>query len=82
LRTKYTVFHRVPKQFDKFFFVDDQVDTVVLSVFIFAKSQRFPSPAFSRKKISFDSTFVVIVELTGTNGSIFDGIHLGHKASD
>src|SRR5271165_7105827 len=80
-RAEYPIFYCIPKQFNKVFFVNHQVNAVVLAVFILAKSQRFPGAPVHCEEIPFDSTFVVIVQLTLANSSTFNRVHLGHVRS-
>src|SRR5712692_6798203 len=40
--TKNSIFHCVPKQLDEFFFINHQVNAIVLAVFVLAKPKRFP----------------------------------------
>ena len=75
---KDSIFHRVPKQLDEFFFINYQVDAIVLAVFVFAKPQCLPCAPVDREEISLDSTFVVVVELASTDRSTFNRVHFGH----
>jgi hypothetical protein len=77
-RTEYSIFHRTPKQLDKFLFANYEVNAVVLAVFVLAKSERFPSGAVRLEEISFDATLVVLVQLATANSSLLDGVHFGH----
>src|SRR5258705_222230 len=76
--TKNPIFHGVPKQFDKFSFINHQVNAIVLSVFVLAKPKCFPGTTVYREQIPLDSTLVVVAAWASTDRSTFNSVHFGH----
>jgi hypothetical protein len=56
------------------------MNTIVLAVFIFTESKRFPRASINREEIPLDPTLIVVVQLASAHCSIFDCAHFGHKA--
>jgi hypothetical protein len=75
---KDAILNGVFEQFNKFVLVKNQVDAIMLAVFVFTKSERFPRGAIHLEEVSLNASLVVFVQIANADSPLLDGVHFGH----